>query len=141
MSVYFRVLIVYWRKENLGLLRKWKISWNFIVNGRMKYDMNVFFVDRWQTKIFSKMEDINFIWNERKYQFSLATTCSEFIGMPIFLTAANALHAHHSDQFMQNVPRQHKVVTAIIKKSVFKLEKTTTSNHINWKISPTPTEQ
>ena len=65
------------------------------------------------------MEDINFILNERKYQLSLATTCPEFIGMPIFWPAAKALHAYHSDQFMQNVPRQHKVVTDIIKKSVY----------------------
>ena len=42
--------------------------------------------------------------------------------MPIFLPAAKALHAHHSDQFMQNVFRQHKVVIAIIKKSVYDQE-------------------
>ena len=51
--------------------------------------------------------------------------------MPIFLPAAKALHAHHSDQFMQNVPRQHKVVTAIIKKSVCDQE---ISALFNWRI-------
>ena len=108
-------------EDDLDFLGKWKISSIFIVNGRMKYDLKVFF-DRRQTQFFSKMEDINFILNERKYQLSLTTTCPELIGMPIFLPAAKALRAYNSDQFMQNVPRQHKVVTDIIKKSVYDQE-------------------
>ena len=61
--------LTFWGKENiLNFHSKWKDEiWP-----------DFFLID-------DKMEDINFILNESKYQFRLATTCPQFIGTPILL--------------------------------------------------------